>query len=140
MGNESIRAAVQRVDAIQISPDLARVIVHWLGQLAKVCERQNGCAPGELVAVQKALAEAYAGGGNWRQSESERLAEREFLISGHDETYVGTAEAAAWLGITANGVRWLCGQGHLESKKLGRQVMVTTSSIESYKQRKARIA
>jgi Helix-turn-helix domain len=137
---EKISAAVQRVDAIQISPDLARLLVHWLGQLAKVKERTNGCASGELVAAQNALAEACFAAGYWRESESERAAAAEILISGHEDMHVSTAEAAAALGITANGVRWLCGQGRLSGRKVGRQVMVTASSVEDYKQRKARSA
>jgi Helix-turn-helix domain len=135
-----IAAAVQRVDGVLVSTDLARVLVHWLGQLAKAQQRNNGCASSELVAAQNALAEACFAAGHCAQRESERAAAAEILISGHEDMHVSTAEAAAALGITANGVRWLCGQGRLSGRKVGRQVMVTASSVEDYKQRKARSA
>jgi hypothetical protein len=136
---EKISAAVQRVDAIQISPGMARLLVHWLGQLAKAQQRTNGCASGELVAAQNALAEACFAAGHCAQRESERAAATEILISEH-EPYISTAEAAAALGKTANGVLWLFNHGHLSGRKVGRQVMVTASSVEDYKQRKARSA
>lgn len=59
---QRISAAVQRVDAVQISSDVGRLLVHWLGQHAKWATQRYGCAPEGLEDVQYALAEAVARG------------------------------------------------------------------------------
>lgn len=132
----NIAAAVQRVDVIQVSVDAGHLLVHWLGQLADIGRHRNGCAPIGLIEVQQALAEAVAGGGDSRQREPEGLAAAEILGLNRD-TEITTAEAAAQLGLPADSVRWHCRRGNLDSRKVGRQHMVTVASIESYKRRKA---
>jgi Helix-turn-helix domain len=135
---EKISAAVQRVDAIQISPDLARVLVHWLGRLAEVLARQNSCAPEALVAVQHALAEAYAAGsGDSRHASRESIGAYDLLALGHD--FVDTEAAADMLGLKADTVRWHCRNGNLESQKFGRHLMIRTSSIDNFKFKYQRI-
>ncbi|WP_157118288.1 helix-turn-helix domain-containing protein [Mycobacterium sherrisii] len=54
----AIRAAVARVDVVQLAPDLARVIAHWLSQYAALAARRSGCRPGGVVEMGLALAEA----------------------------------------------------------------------------------
>jgi hypothetical protein len=121
---------------VQINPSVARRLVEWLGELAEIRRRTNGCPPIGLVEVQQALAEAVAGGGDSRQREPEGLAAAEILGLNRD-TEITTAEAAAQLGIPADLVRWHCRRGNLDSRKVGRQHMVTVASIENYKRRKA---
>lgn len=50
-------AEVARVDVVQVSADLARVVAHWLGEFAALAKRVRGCAPEGLAPVQLALAE-----------------------------------------------------------------------------------
>ncbi|WP_406813976.1 helix-turn-helix domain-containing protein [Mycobacterium sp. M23085] len=131
----SVRSAVRPVNTIQIHPDLARCIVRWLGKHIEFT-RQPGHpgVPALLIETQKALAEAVAAIDDSRQREQERLATAEIVISGYDAC-VGTAEASAELGISADAVRWHIRRGNLASRKVGRQLMVTTSSLDRLKDR-----
>jgi DNA-binding CsgD family transcriptional regulator len=141
----AIAAAIQRVDGLLISTDMARLIMHGLSGYATLAAQRNGCAPDWVAKVQYALAEPLAESlrqrepltcESSRQREVLSSAEAEILPFGYDE--ITTAEAAATLGISPDAVRWHCRKGNLESRKVGRQLMVTTTSIENYKQRKAR--
>jgi len=131
-----VSAAVRPVNAIQIHPDLARRVIHWLGKYLELM-RQPGQpgVPMLLIETQKALAEALAAMDNSRQREQGTSQALEIIVSGYDAC-VGTAEAARQLGISPDGVRWHCRKRNLESRKVGRQLMVTTSSIENYKRQK----
>jgi hypothetical protein len=71
--------AVRRVDVVQISPDLARVIVYGLGKYADLASHRNGCPPDGLAEVQYAMAEAAARSDDSRQREQERLTAAEIL-------------------------------------------------------------
>lgn len=132
----AIFAAVQ-AKTISVDLDLVRYIVHWLGDYARLKQQpgQPGVPEG-VVAAQTALAEAHAAVSDSRRDEADRPIAAEILVSGHGPS-VGTAEAAAALGISADGIRWHCRNRNLESRKVGRQLMVTTASIENYKRRKA---
>ncbi|AAS05079.1 helix-turn-helix domain-containing protein [Mycobacterium avium] len=126
-----------RVSEIEITPDLARCLVHWLGDYIRLKQQpgQPGVPEG-LVAAQTALAEAYAAVTHSPRSERDRPIGAGFVFSAHD-AWVGTAEAAEMLGIKAGSVGWLCRESHLEHRKVGRQYMISTASIEDYKRRKA---
>lgn len=132
-----IDAAVRPVTAIELHPDLARCIIHWLGRYIEFT-RQPGQpgVPVMLMETQKALADAVAAIDNSRQRELDRSLTPETIISGHDRR-VGTDEAAAELGISADAVRWHCRKGNLDGRRVGRQVMVAVSSIEDFKRRRA---
>lgn len=120
---------VQYIEAAYfVSPRLLRIILGYLGDHAKVLAQRNGCAPGRLVAAQHAVAETLAAADS-RQRQCDSVASAEIVASGYE---IGTGEAAAALGITAGGVRWLIDHGHLISRKVGRQHMVTKASIEQY--------
>lgn len=129
--------AAVRAKSISVDLNLVRCIVYWLGDYARLKQQpgQSGTPEG-VVAAQAALAEAHAAVSDSRRDEADRAMAAEFVLSGHD-TCVGTDEAAAALGISADGVRWHCRKGNLESRKVGRQLMITTASIENYKCRKA---
>lgn len=129
--------AAVHVDLIAITPDLVKLLIHGLGDYAKL--KQQPGQPGVPVWVRPAqtvLAEAFAErtGSRWR--EQERLEAGEIVMSGYD-AQVGTTEAAAELGISPDAVRWNCRRGNLESRKVGRQLMVSTSSIENFMRRRA---
>jgi len=115
------KLAVQRVDAVQISPQAARFLVHCLGRLAAVLGQQNGCAPEALVTLQHALAEPESPGAS------------DLLPLGYE--LVDTETAANMLGLKADSVRWHRRRGNLESRKVGRQLMITVASIENLKVR-----
>lgn len=142
MASDEMRAqypgifAAVRLTAIPVERDLVRYLVHWLGDYIRLKQQpgQPGVPEG-VVAAQHALADACIPGHDSRQHESERSAAVEILLSGHD-VRVGTAEAAAELGISPDAVRWHCRHGNLDAKRVGRQLMVTTSSILNYKQRR----
>ena len=123
--------------AIPIEADLVRYLVHWLGDYIRIKAQpgQSGVPEG-VVAAQLALAEAHATASDClRQAQSESLIPNDSLNSGYE---LSTAEAAAALGISASGVRYLCANGTLESRKVGRPVMVTASSVENYKAHRAK--
>lgn len=142
-GGDEIRAqyaavfAAVRVNTIQLEPDLVRYLVHWLGDLIRIKQQpgQPGVPEG-LVAAQKALAEAHAAVSDSRRQEQNRGVAAEIVALPHDAD-VGTAEAAAELGISADAVRWHFRKGNLDGRRVGRQLMVSARSIENLKRRKA---
>lgn|GEM_PF-5643725 len=54
----ALAAAVRRVDVVQIAPDLARVLAHWLGEFVELATRRYGCAPDGVAGVQHEVAAA----------------------------------------------------------------------------------
>jgi hypothetical protein len=126
-----------RANVIQVEPELVRFIIHWLGDYIRLKQLpgQPGIPEG-VVAAQGALAEAHASASNSRQREQECPTAPVSLVSGY-ESCVGTAEAAAALGISADTVRWHYRKANLDGRRVGRQLMVTTASIENLKRRKA---
>jgi excisionase family DNA binding protein len=129
-----------RANMIQLEPELVRYLVHWLGDYIRIKAQpgQSG-VPDGVAAAQLALAEAHASASNSScRHESVSLMAPESLVSSYEA--IGTAEAAAVLGISADAVRWHCKQGNLEHRRVGRHLMITKSSVENYKHRKARSA
>lgn len=127
--------AAVRVNTISIDLDLVRYIVHWLGDYVRLKQRpgQPG-APDGVIAAQRALAEAYAAMCDSRWRERDGLGAPELVAFEHEQQ-VGTAEAAAELGVSADTVRWHCRAGNLEFRRVGRQLMILVSSLESLKAR-----
>lgn len=127
-----------RVDAIQLEPDLVRCLVHWLGDFIRLKQQpgQPGVPEG-VIAAQTALAEAYAAVSGSRRREQGAVEAVGIVISGHDDAFVGTAEAAAALGISPDAVRWHWRKGNLDGRKVGRQLMVSTASIENLKTKRS---
>ncbi|MEB3062479.1 helix-turn-helix domain-containing protein [[Mycobacterium] zoologicum] len=146
--DRAISEHVQPVDGmILISDDLARVIVHWLGQYAEQCRQRSGIAPDRLRDVQQLLAEAaiaysrprerlpisnrISPGDSVRDSRRREIAGRCLdldLLSG-DAGFVSPSEAADMLGITADAVRWRCRSGKLPSRKAGRRTVIPVSAL-----------
>ncbi len=124
-----------RTDSITLTPDVARLLVHWLGDYARLKQQpgQPGVPEG-LAATQCALAEAVARVGDSRRREQDGLGEPEAVAFEHEQC-MGTAEAAAELGVSADTVRWHCRKGNLDGKRVGRQLMVTGSSVEALRVR-----
>ena len=127
-----IAASVQRIDSVVISVDAARLVVHWLGQLAEITRQRNGCPPEGLVEFQHAIAEELVA--DSRRREQDGLGEPEAVAFEHEQC-MGTAEAAAELGVSADTARWHCRKGNLDGRKFGRQLMVTAASVEALKTR-----
>jgi hypothetical protein len=123
-----IAAAVQRVDGVLVSPDLARVIVHWLGRLSDSCTRENGCAPQGLVEVQAALAEAYAGSRTREDSAISVLGAGE----SKREALLDTTAAARLLGIDATTVSLHCRAGRL-GQKVGRDWVIQQCELDAFR-------
>jgi excisionase family DNA binding protein len=123
----AISAAVERVDRIQITTDMGRMLVHWLGNYAELALQRYGCTPQGLIETQHAIAEAVVG--DSRQREAKCAAVHELLSSRHGSD-VDTARAAELLGIEADTIRWHIREGNLHAHKVGRQWMVTVASIE----------
>lgn len=133
----AIFAAV-RADSIAVDPGLVRLLVHWLGDLARL--KQSPGQPGVpegLVAAQCALAEAVALVGDSRRRESGGVGVGVDISFEHDRS-MGTAEAAAELGVSPDTVRWHCRRGSLDGRKVGRQLMVTAASVEALKRSRER--
>jgi Helix-turn-helix domain len=124
-----ISAAVTKVDGVMITPDVARLLVYWLGQLAEVARQRNGWPPRGLVEVQTALAEGVAAAGS-RGRESEGLVAAAVLRSGEEEPLVGVEDAAKVLGIRPDTVRWHCRRGNLETHEVGGHRLITAASLE----------
>lgn len=140
MDSDSMRAkvgaAVQRVDGIQISVEVGRLLVHWLGQFADIVTQRNGCAPVGLVEVQHVLAEAVAGHGDSRSRESEGLVAPE-LLALSEEPVVGVEEAARMLGLKPDSVRLMCRQGTMSAKKVAGRWFPTTTAVQEQLRRRA---
>jgi hypothetical protein len=128
----AIAASVQRVDGIVISPDLARVIVHWLGRLSDSCTRENGCAPEGLVEVQSVLAEAYASSCVREDSAAAAFGAGELS----SETLLDTAAAAELLGLDATAVTFHCRAGRL-GQKVGRDWVIQRGELEAFRRERS---
>jgi Helix-turn-helix domain len=134
----AIAGAVQRVDGVVIRTDLARLIIHGLRGYTELATQRYGVAPEWVADVQYGLAESLADTrqhepptcDNSRQRELSSLKAAEILDSSQEFT---TAEAAAALRISADLVRYHCRKGNLQRRKVGQQVMVSRSSVESFK-------
>lgn len=137
-----ISGHVQPTDGMfLISGELARVIVHWLGQYARQCQQRNGSAPDRLIEVQQLIAEAITAysrprehlprgdaGVDSRRRETIGRSRDIDLLSG-DAGFVSPSDAADLLGITADAVRWRCREGKLPSRKDGRRTLIPLSAL-----------
>ncbi|MEY8015256.1 helix-turn-helix domain-containing protein [Mycobacterium servetii] len=130
-----IAASVQRIDSVALSLDAARLVVHWLGQLAEITRQRNGCPPEGLVEFQHAIAEELVADSRRREQGGSRP--HELVGFEHEQRYMEPAEAATALGVSADTVRWHCRKGNLDGRKFGRQVMVTAASVEALKARRS---
>ncbi|WP_343709728.1 helix-turn-helix domain-containing protein [Mycobacterium sp.] len=125
----ALAAAVQRVEGIVVNADVARLLVHWLGQLADVAVQRNGCAPAGLVEVQRALAEAAVTAGDSRERESEAVPASEVLAL-MDEPVVSVDQAAEMLHLKPDSVRYLCRQGRLPAKRVAGRWFLSLTAVE----------
>jgi hypothetical protein len=125
----NISAAVSRVDAIQISPDIARLLVHLLGKLAQYETRRNGCPPDGLEDIQYALAEAVAGSHG---------ASVEAIPAHVVSELVSVAAAAAALGVEPTTVRYHYAKGNLQGTKVGTALMIDTNSLAEFRANRER--
>ncbi|MCV7100912.1 MULTISPECIES: hypothetical protein [Mycobacterium] len=126
---------IQPVNGTWISPYMTKRIVRWLGDYIDYKRRGAGIPEG-LIEAQRMLAEAYAATGrNSRQQEPECSMAAAQLLSGCE--VIDTAAAAAELGCTADNVRQHWRKGNLEGRKVGRQLMITVSSLQDYKSRRS---
>jgi hypothetical protein len=126
----NISAAVSRVDVIQISPDVGRLLVHLLGKLAEYETRRNGCPPDGLEDIQYALAEACASDSHGASIEA---------IPAHVVSdLIDTQAAAAVLGVETTTVRWHYKKGNLAGQKVGKTLMITSDSLEQLRARRER--
>lgn len=125
----NICAAVNRVDVIQISPDLARCLVQWLGSYAKLAQSRNGCLPDGLEDAAYALAESCAGTGDLRQREDSALGDAEILGLG-DGAVIDANTAAEMLGISTSGVTYLCRNGRLDAQKRAGRWFPTLAAVQ----------
>jgi hypothetical protein len=129
-----IAAAVRPVGGVLLSADAARLLVHWLGQLAALTQARNGAAPHGLIAVQHHLAEAAAAAGS-RRREADGLGVPAVVMFEHDEQYTTPTDAAAALGISPDAVRWHRRRGNLQGRRVGRSWLISIASLESLKVR-----
>jgi hypothetical protein len=124
---ERISAAVQRVDAVQITPDVGRLLVHWLGQHAEWAKQRYGCAPEGLEDVQYALAEAVARGIDSHGASMDATLPVE--MSG----LVEVKAAAAAIGVKETTVRWHYKRGNLSGRKVGQTLMINECSLAEFR-------
>jgi hypothetical protein len=125
----NLAGAVQRVDAVAISADFARVLVFWLGNYAKLARQTKGCAPDGLEDAQYVLAEACAPGGDSRLREDSTPGHAEILALGHDAV-VDAETAAQMLGLKADTVRLMCRKGQLEAQKRAGRWFPTIAAVQ----------
>jgi len=125
-----IGAAVRRVDAIQLSPDVGRLLVHWLGQHAEWATQRYGCAPDGLEAVAYALAEACAADSHGASANT--------ILAPVVSELIDTQAAAAVLGVETTTVRWHYKKGNLAGQKVGKTLMITSDSLEQLRARRER--
>jgi hypothetical protein len=125
-----ISAAVSRVDAIQIDPNLGRLLVHWLGNYAKLAQARYGCLPEGLSDATYALAEACAG--------DSHAASPEAILAPVVSELVDTKTAAAVLGVKPTTVRYHYKNGTLAGRKVGETLMIDNSSLQQLRARRER--
>jgi hypothetical protein len=127
---ERISAAVSRRDTVQISPSVARLLVHWLGQHAEWATQRYGCAPDGLEAVAYALAEACAADSHGASVDATLPVEMSGLVS--------VKAAAAVLGIEETTIRYHFAKGNLRGTKVGTALMINEQSLEQLRARRER--
>jgi hypothetical protein len=124
---ERIAAAVHRVDTIQISPDVGRLIVHWLGGYAKLAQARYGCLPEGLADATYALAEACAAHIDSQRASIEAIPALEM------SELVTVKAAAAAIGVKETTVRWHYKRGNLAGRKVGQTLMINEQSLAEFR-------
>lgn len=132
-----IRAAI-RSDVIVIEPDLARLLVHWLGDYARLASVHRPGVPEGLAAAQSALAEAVASQSGRPERNSELGAPA--VASGpmrRNCDWLSTPEAGLELGLRTDTVGLLCRRGELAARKAdGRHYLIHRSDLDAYRLRR----
>lgn len=127
---------IRAVIAVLVPADDARYLVRVIDFIEKENQRKGGVSLSQrLVVIRDRLAAGSAALSS-RQREDLRSVTAETIRSTH-EPEVGTAEAAVALDCTTDNVREHCRRGNLVCRKVGRQHMITVSSLEALKTRLA---
>jgi hypothetical protein len=113
-----IEAAVHRVDVVQLSPDVARLVVFWLGQYAEISQARYGCAPEGLIEAQHAIAEVVTATGGDSRRREETAASSADLLALAQEPVLDVKDAAHMLDLKPDTIRLMCRQGTLGAKKV----------------------
>ncbi len=112
----AISDAVRLPRGPELSWDLIRANIHWLGNYRDMTIQRYGCPPDGLIEALAVLAEAYAAGSDSRPRETEPTAPPKILVLGQDAV-IDLEEAAQMLELKPDSVRDLCRRGVLAAHK-----------------------
>jgi excisionase family DNA binding protein len=109
----------------------SRLMVAVCDALGDKINRAGGCLPPEVIEARNGIADAITRA-RTRVGASSEVSIVPMPLALNPIAVVDTATAAQQLGMTDDGVRWLCRTGRLTATKTGRQWWVTTESIAEY--------
>jgi hypothetical protein len=129
----AISAAVQRLDGVMITADLARLLVHHLNKYAELATARSGCAPLGVVETQHALARVIAGSSDLdsRMRAAEHAAADVVSSLVCEDRLMDIKAAAAVIGMDDTTVRRHCDRGRL-GQKIGRDWVIRSSEVERF--------
>jgi hypothetical protein len=121
---------------VTLNDSAARLVVAAINELGALAARNGGYLPVALVGVRNAIAgsitHAATGADTRAPVDSAPLD-----LPLNSNAVVDTATAARRLGVTPNGIRWLCQKGRLDASHRAGRWWITTESLDAYRARPA---
>jgi hypothetical protein len=129
-------ADVTRLAGVIVSADGAREIAAALDELDRLAAPTGRRLSGRLVDIRRELQVCTS-----RVSTSDDASVEGLLaqaVAQFEASVVNTTTAARELGITRDGVTWLCRNGHLRATRSGGRWFVELASLQDYRERRGR--
>lgn len=113
-----------------LSTEAAREVVAALDQLDRLAAPRGMRLSERLTAIRRELVACASRAGTPVTASANDIAG--LLLSESNLMSVDTATAAENLGITTDGVRWLCRRGHLTAVRLRGRWLIEPGSLQTY--------
>jgi hypothetical protein len=125
---------IRAIDAVLVPHPDAAYLVKLIDYLIETGKRQGAAPSADLVRIRNELGTSARASARADASVTAVAAQPVLHLAA--DAVVDTSEAAESLGITADAVRWHWRNGHLEGHKMGRQLVITATSVERLKARR----
>lgn len=123
---------VQPLYGVMVSPEVAADLIAALDRLAALITPRGGLLSPRLIAIRERFTRAIT-----RVDASAEVAAAQDVLVFERDAITDTTTAAQVLGISEDGVRWLCRTGRLDADRMGRQWAIGIASLEEHKTRRA---
>lgn len=125
---------VARLAGVVVSEEAARELVAAIDELAKLAAPKGASLHPRLAGIRRDLA-------NCSTRENARPDASTEVVARHDllawDCVVDTESAARTLGITPDGVRWLCRNKRLERTRAVGRWWISEASLKDYRARRS---